>query len=187
VISNMWHGETRNRVSNNRRIKAKDLVLDIRSGVQKSLLLNKHKLSHRELDRVLRKLCDCNLLAAAELDMWELSNHDVTIVRGIRQAQRRPIDFALRIQDADYPYTVGLVRDISECGVKVEGILVSVGDIKKLVLHSSESCDFHTVIFQAQCRWALQGDRPSGGCLAGLEITEIDGEALNEFRKLLVS
>jgi hypothetical protein len=174
-------------VSNNRRIKAKDLLRDIRSGVHKSRLLNKHKLSPRELDRVLRRLSDCNLLAAAELDTWELSNHDVTIVRGIRQAQRKPIDFPLRIQDADYPYTVGRVRDISERGVKVEGILVSVGDIKELVLHSCEGCDFHTVIFQAQCRWVLQGDQAGGGSLAGLEITEIAGDALNEFRKLLVS
>lgn len=186
MTSETCHAKKANHVSSNRRIKAKDLLRDIRSGEQRSELLIKYKLSSQELDHLLRRLSDYKLLAPAELETWQLSNHDVTIVRGVRLERRTPIDFLLRIQDADYPYAVGLVRDISESGVKVEGILVGVGDVKELVLHSCEGCDFHTVVFQARCRWVLQGDSLNGGSVAGLEITDIDGDAMNELRKLLV-
>lgn len=148
-------------------------------------LLQKYELSLDGLRRLLDKLLHSKLLDQSELDCWSTLNHEVTVVRGVRQEARIPIDFPLRVQDCDHPYKHGFVRDLSQNGIGVCGIQARVGETRTLVVRLNGMADCSSVTFEAKCRWVLQTESEGQKCMAGFEITAIQDAALNELRKVL--
>ena len=71
-----------------RRISARQVVEDIRSGTTAMELLQKSKLTSNELRRLLDKLLHSRLLDQRELDSWSTLNHEITVIRGVRQDAR---------------------------------------------------------------------------------------------------
>jgi hypothetical protein len=172
-------------VDRRRKISARQVVGDIRSGTAVMELLHKYKLTSNELRRLLDKLLHSRLLDQRELDSWSTLNHEITVIRGIRQDARITIDFPLRVQDCDHPYKQGIVRDLSQKGIGILGIKARVGETRTLVVRLNGIGDCSAVKFEAKCRWVIQTEAEGQECLAGFEITGIDNAALNELRKVL--
>lgn len=168
-----------------RRISARQVIEDIRSGTAVMELLQKHKLTSNELRRLLDKLLHFRLLNQRELDSWSTLNHEITVIRGVRQDARLTIDFPLRVQDCDHPYKQGIVRDLSQRGIGVSGINARVGETRTLVVRLNGIADCSSVRFEAKCRWVIQMEADGQECMAGFEITGIDSAALKELRKVL--
>jgi hypothetical protein len=66
----------------------------------------------------------------------------------------------------------------------VSGIPNDTGESRSFVIPAEEFADIFPFAFRAICRWTVAGDGESPS-KAGFEITEIAGEALAEYRKLL--
>jgi PilZ domain len=172
-------------VDSRRRISARQVVQDIRSGTTVMEMLQKYELTSNELRRLLDKLLHSRLLDQRELDSWSTLNHEITVIRGVRQDSRLPIDFPLRVQDYDHPYKQGIVRNLSQNGIGVLGIKARVGETRTLVVRLNGIADCRSVRFEAKCRWVLQSETEGQECIAGFEITGIEDVALNELRKVL--
>jgi hypothetical protein len=172
-------------VDTRRRISARQVVEDIRSGIAVTELLHKYKLTSNELRRLLDKLLHSRLMNQRELESWSTLNHEITVIRGVRQDARLTIDFPLRVQDCDHPYKQGIVRDLSRRGIGVLGINAKVGETRTLVVRLNGLADCSSVRFEAKCRWVSQMEAVGQECLAGFEITGIDSAALKELRKVL--
>jgi hypothetical protein len=70
-----------------RKVKAKDLVKDMRSGMDDNQLMNKYELSEKQLEMVFQKLIDSNFITALEL--WERSRlSDTQITKAFVEAQK---------------------------------------------------------------------------------------------------
>jgi len=148
-------------------------------------LLQKYKLTSNELRRLLDKLLHSRLLDQRELDSWSTLNHEITVIRGIRQDARITLAFPLKVQDCGHPYKQGIVRDLSQKGIGVLGIKVRVGETRTLVVRLNGIADCRSVRFEAKCRWVIQTEAEGQECIAGFEITGIEDAALNELRKVL--
>jgi hypothetical protein len=172
-------------VDRRRRISARQIIEDIRSGTAVMELRQKYRLTSDELRRLLDKLLHSRLLNQRELDRWSTLNHEITVIRGVRQDARLTIDFPLRVQDCDHPYKQGIVRDLSQRGIGVLGINARVGDTRTLVVRLNGIADCSSVKFEAKCRWVVQMEAEGQECIAGFEITGIDSAALKELRKVL--
>ncbi len=168
-----------------RRISARQVVEDIRSGTAVMELLQKYKLTSNELRRLLDKLLHSQLLDQRELDSWSTLNHEITVIRGVRQDARIKLDVPLKVQDCGHPYKQGIVRDLSQKGIGVLGIKVRVGETRTLVVRLNGIADCKSVRFEAKCRWVIQTEAEGQECIAGFEITGIEDAALNELRKVL--
>ncbi len=158
---------------------------DLRSGTPTADLLRKYELSRNGLAIVLQKLVDAKVLSRSDLEDWRSLNHDVTVIRGVREDERVKIDFPLVVQDSDFPYAKGFVRDLSEKGLGTYGITARVGETKGLVLHLERPNRHAHIKFHAQCRWVERSAGDSPRCTAGFEITHIEDAALAGLRNLL--
>ncbi|MGB6064949.1 MAG: PilZ domain-containing protein [Desulfomonilaceae bacterium] len=168
-----------------KRIKVKEVVDDLRSGTPTADLQRKYKLSRNGLAIVLQKLVDAKVVSQSDLEDWRSFNHDVTVIRGVREEERVKIDFALVVQDSDFPYAKGFVRDVSEKGLGTSGITARVGETKALVLHLDRPGHQAHIKFHALCRWVAPSVGGHQGCMAGFEITHIEDVSLTGLRKLL--
>ncbi len=167
-------------------ISAREFVQDARSGMNDSELIDKYKLSPNRLQRIFRKLVDGKVLAADEL-AGRYALFDNSMQEDIQSARllfRHAVDFALNIHEEKKPQIMGLVLDISEGGVGLEGIEARIGESKNLAIPTDEFFGVARVEFRARCRWAIQ-DKFTGKWIGGFEITSISAGGLVEIRKLI--
>lgn len=70
-----------------RTLKARELVKDMRSGLDDWALMRKYQLSERELQQVFQKLIDADFITSLEL--WERSRlSDTQITKAFVEAQK---------------------------------------------------------------------------------------------------
>ena len=75
----------------------------------------------------------------------------------------------------------GTVLDISEVGLRVQGLEAAPREMKKLVIYGDLHDVFQTFSFVACCRWACR-EFPDDSMLSGFEITQISDR---DFEQLL--
>jgi hypothetical protein len=70
-----------------RKVKATELVKDMRSGMDDNALMHKYELSERQLEMVFQKLIDADFITAVE--MWERAKlSDTQITKAYVEAQK---------------------------------------------------------------------------------------------------
>jgi hypothetical protein len=70
-----------------RKVKAKEFVKDMRSGVDDPALMRKYELTDKQLEMVFQKLIDADFITALEL--WERSRlSDTQITKAFVEAQK---------------------------------------------------------------------------------------------------
>jgi hypothetical protein len=70
-----------------RKVKAKEFVKDMRSGIDDPALMRKYDLTDKQLEMVFQKLIDADFITALEL--WERSRlSDTQITRAFVEAQK---------------------------------------------------------------------------------------------------
>ncbi len=171
-----------------KRLKAKNLVNDIRGGVDDSLLMVKYGLSSKGLQSVFRKLVTGNFIRKNELenrselveDTAEIDIHNKRQGKRFFPALRVPVTAYDRMNSAQE----GTIVDIAENGLGVRGIETDVAETKTFVIQVGALSEFDPFEFRAQCRW-VKRESFSGGALAGFEITDISKEGMRELRDLI--
>jgi hypothetical protein len=164
-----------------RKIKAKDVVQDIRGGMNATDLMKKYQLSLKGLRAAFHKLVQADALSRKELN--ELRSLHDTSVSGLRKIRRRQLSSPLKIYDGGDPFKSGIVKDISEKGICMEGIQAELGEVKNFIIRLGLFGYSPTMVFEAKCRWVDK--KNPGKTLAGFEITYISSLDSRELDKLL--
>ncbi|HMK36458.1 MAG TPA: PilZ domain-containing protein [Desulfomonilaceae bacterium] len=168
-----------------RKIKARELIGDIRSGFTVSQLINKYRLSTKNMRLLFRKLLEVNALNKTELDDRP-SLYQCSVQASIRRIRRRRITFPLRIFDGGNPFETGFIRDLSENGLCIEGIDAGVGDVKNFIIRPGNIHSGLPLVLEATCQWVTyQETGRNKKIFAGFEITHISAPDAKELQKFL--
>ncbi len=171
-------------VAAKRRIDTKELVADIRSNLTDVELMEKYKLSSRGLQRVFTKLVDSGEVMADDVSGRSISYDDSVTLKKVRGSLRALPILSIGIHERNDPQTMGSIRDLSELGVGVRGLVADVGEVKSLVVVPDEFLEIEPFSFEAKCCWVI---KEAGGkiCNAGFEITDIEEGSLIQLQELL--
>ncbi|MBM4325868.1 MAG: hypothetical protein FJ118_01780 [Deltaproteobacteria bacterium] len=170
-------------MSHKRKIRAHEIVADIRGGLNGADIMQKYRLTPKGLGNCLKKLVEAGFLEASELS-GDLSFDETTTGRWTNRVPRDKLEFPLPIFETENPEVRGKVRDITKNGVGVEGIASRENEIKAFVIPADEFFLVDPVVFKAECRWVRQ-DEPGGPLLSGFEIVSVSEGSFQELRKLL--
>ena len=110
-------------------------------------------------------------------------------IAGINRSRNRRVllPFELIVYDITTS-SIGLVRDISETGLRVAGINCSVGDERTFQLSVDIFMEADPVLIVAKCQWVKVRGKTTKYATAGFEITDIsddDRMVLKTFVELL--
>ena len=164
-------------------INTNEIADDIRSGLDRTKLMEKYRMSPRALRWVSTTLISSGILTWQEIYDKLCTTYKDLAPDKPRGEKRYPVLFDCNIYEADNGSVMGKVRDIAYKGVGVLGIQAKVGDTKTLVVPGDEFGEFATFTFDAECRWTKRD--PSGDFLAGFEISYISIGNLKELQLLL--
>ncbi len=166
-----------------RRIKAKEIISDIRTGMAASELLTKYQFNAKSLRTIFQKLLEARAMSKDELNT-HTSLYDGS-TQGLRRHRRKPMVFPLKIYDGGDPFKSGTVKDVSEKGVCIEGIDATVGDVKNFIIRFGSFGHSSTMVFEGKCRWIDKHPMTGRVASAGFEITYISSLDSGELRKLI--
>jgi hypothetical protein len=168
-----------------RKIKAKDIVNDVRQGMNDAQLMDKHKLSPKGLQSVFKKLIEAKAIKPGEVFNRDPGPGDDTAdVESVRLISRDFMEPLLPICDADDPKNMGTIEDITEKGLGIRGIQVQKGETKTLVFFSDRLFPVGPFSIQAQCRWVKNGNG-NGQTESGFEITNISESGTQQLKKII--
>jgi len=166
-----------------RSIKARDIINDIRGGMNVSAIMTKYRLTIKGLRTAFQQLVQGSALSKEELN--DLKSLRDAAVKGLRQLQRYPIKSPIKIFDGGDPFKGGVVKDISEKGVCIQGIEGHVGDVKNFIIRLGSLGAGSTIVFEARCRWVKKGMTSGKTELAGFEITDISSLDSGAFARFI--
>ena len=168
-----------------RKIKAKDISNDIRSGMSDSQLMDKYGLSSKGLQSVFKKLVDAKVIGTQQVfGRSTCLGDDTADVINIRFASRDCVDVPLPICDAADPKNMGTIVDVTEQGLGVRGMETKTGETKTLVFFSDRLFPVGPFSIEAQCRWVKNGTR-DGQIESGFEITKISEAGSQQLKKII--
>lgn len=138
------------------KIRANDVVNDLRLGMSDSEIMTKYGLSPGGLNRVFREILSSGIISAKEI-FARYSSDGKRVFVDRRSLPRTSIEFALPIFDRACPETRGVVHDISEAGLRVRDIEAEADEVKTLVIHPEDLLTTPPVVVEARCRWMQKG------------------------------
>lgn len=171
-----------------RRISTREVVRDIREGISDTELMGKYRISDRRLKKLMKRLVQKRAIPHAEL--YGRSPLYKGLFDRLRERNHPRIDILvpLKIQEIGTPNS-GLVRDISETGLRVAGLRTAVGEVKTFQLTIDIIRGFDPLIFIARCVWVETKGKNRQYETAGFEIVDIsdsDRPALRKFLQMLL-
>lgn len=170
-------------MNSKRRIRAKELIDDIRVGMNVAGLMDKYRLTTKGLRTAFQKLVEVNAMSSEELSNLK-SLYEVA-AEGLRQFQRKPMKFPVKIFDGGDPFKSGLVKDISEKGLCIKEIEARIGEVKSFIIRLGSFGETSTIVFQARCRWVKKNSVSGKTQLAGFEIIDISSLDFGQLSKLI--
>ncbi len=166
-----------------RRLNIAAVLEDITAGMSRPDIMKKYGLSEEALRKVSKKLLKARGVRSAADGPTTLIEEPLDVLATV-EFVRHEVDFDLPIYEASRPEIHGMVRDVSEEGIGVEGIEANEGDVVTLVIMGDELGAFSSFEFEAQCRWCVPGGR-NGASLTGFGISMISETDSEELRKLI--
>ena len=184
-------------MASERKIKAKDIVSDIKAGMTGPTLSEKYNLSYQELRFGLTQLLldkaitdsefsktVCTLYFSDEVEPAAVRFDDIEL-ENIRRFPRLHADFAeLALFEAQLPGNRGRVLNISEDGIQALGIEAGVNEVKSLIMTVSGVPAIPPISFEGECRWT-KTDQATGRCFTGFEIVTISDGDLQQLHRLI--
>ncbi len=164
--------------------RAEDVLNDIRSDMIDSEIMRKYQISAKELRGVYRELFETKAVDIAELYCRPVYWDNNVDVEARREFPRLLLAFILPVHDLKNPQMKGIVADVTEKGMKLEGMEASVGEKRNLVVNPSRFGDLDPIEFEAECRWCTT-DESDNRPVAGFQITQISEAALQELRRFI--
>jgi hypothetical protein len=171
-----------------RQINGKDILTDLRSGMAAWELQVKYKLSAKSLQAIFKKLVERNAISHSEL--YELSSFYKERIdrRRERAYPRAELGVYVPIYDIGSG-AMGVLRDISETGLRVAGIASSMGQATTFQIPIDMFIHAERLLIIAECKWVeIKGKRRKYP-VAGFEIMDLpetDREVLRNFMTFLL-
>jgi hypothetical protein len=175
-----------NAMAEKRKIKGKDVISDIRSGLTDSQLMDKYELSPMGLQKVFRKLVDAGALSIKEIYARNPLREDSVVIdlEDISFAPDSPLECIIPICDATNPECRGAVCEIGENGLQVSGINATPGEQRSFLIDARDFFAVDEFRFQAKCLWCKESSLDQSSSV-GWEITGILAEDLENLRELV--
>ncbi len=171
-----------------KRISMKAVIDDIRAGTSDDDLMAKYDLPPRGLLRLFNKLLDSKTVSHSQL--YKTSERYREKIDRIRQRQRPRAELSVSLPVYDLgSSSFGVVRDISETGLRVAGIKTHVGEIKTFQLPIDSLMHTSPLLFVAKCRWVEEKGNKEKYNVAGfqlIDLSETDRQALKKFINFLL-
>jgi len=168
-----------------RTIKAKDIIKDIRGGMDIATLMAKYRLTIKALRSAFRQLVEVSAVSPEELN--ELHTLQDGSVKGVRRSLRCSLKFPIKIFDGGDPFKGGVVKNISRNGLCIQGMDAALGDVKTFVIRVGPFGASSAVVFEAKCRWVKKDPNSGKTTLAGFEITDISALDSGTFDRIISS
>lgn len=162
-----------------RKILAGEVAKDIRSGMGDVELMEKYKLSAKGLQSLFKKILNARIMRPSDFSGRYRTYDHTVVLEDPRSSPRESVGFSLPVHELNHPEAVGLVRDLSELGLRVDGISVEVGQTKTLVIPAQELFLADRVVLEAQCTWTDPGES-AGTPTVGLQIMKVLEGDLNK-------
>lgn len=170
-----------------RQIKGADIIDDLRSGMADWELQVKYKLSSQALEMIFKKLVARNAISHAEL--YECSPFYKERTDGIKPRAHCRADLPLYVPVRDMEDSkLGVLRDISEKGLRVAGLEPAVGQVKTFEVPVDLFVHAPPLRIRAECKWIEAKGKIAPYTVAGFEfmgLSKSDDKLLREFTKLL--
>jgi hypothetical protein len=171
------------------KIRALQIVEDIRSGIEDGQLMSTYKLSRKGLQRVLKRLVNDSLISHEELYQKSDAYRSIADLLAARRSPRLYVPIALKVYRNETGEK-GFIRDISENGMRVAGVQAKAGEKVIFDIPMSDINGLNPLRFEALCRWTRLEGKNRKYPVGGFEITSISKEAevqYSEIRDLVLS
>lgn len=169
-------------------IRANEAVGDILSGLGDNGLMEKYGLSQRGLERLLKKLMACGLITHDEV--YRQSSFYREKIDRIMSRLHPRANLGVKVPIYDVTSgNLGLVRDISEKGLRVAGIPAAVGDERTFQIPIDMFIHADPLLIIAECRWVTTKGKNRKYPVAGFELRDVsahDGKLLKDFIDFLL-
>lgn len=161
-----------------------DVLQGVRAGLSNDELMLRYRLTSEDLRKAFGQLVAEKLLQPAEL-----GGRDTPVQRDYRVARprsdsRRFPTFEVKVRLEGDHGQEGLLLDVSEKGLAVQGIGAAEGEALDLTVIGDEVFGVDLFTFRARCRW-VRGNGCNGGRYCGFEIIEMSDELREDFRQWL--
>ncbi len=148
----------------------------------------KYKLSAKSLQTIFKKLVACKAISHSEL--YEKSPFYRDRIDRVRARNHPRADLTVHVQIYDIGSgATGVLRDISEKGLRVAGIESSVGQAKTFQIPIDMFMQAEPLLIIAECKWVEIMGRHRRYPVAGFEIIDLpesDSQILRDFIKFLL-
>jgi uncharacterized protein (DUF433 family) len=167
-----------------RKIRPREVLDEIRSGISEAELRTKYRLSVRGVERLFNLLVANGTVDQSELfEMYPFYERKLSHIEQ-RWEPRVTLNGKVYVYDVLRSST-GTLRDISEKGFRAAGINCSVGESKSLLIDLQPLIKADPVLVVARCRWAETRGHSRKYITAGFEILEISDSDAVVLRSLI--
>jgi hypothetical protein len=175
-------------MSKKRQIDGRHVINDLRSGMGDEELQAKYELSSKSLQNILEKLVAYKAISHSELYERSSLYKGTTDLTRVRKYRRVDLNIPVEIYDVNASAT-GILRDISEKGLRVAGIESSVGQLKTLQIPIDMFMQTDPLLVIAECKWVETKGKTRPHSVAGFEIMDLsdrDRKSIKDFMGMLV-
>lgn len=166
------------------KIRIRDFLKDFRKGLSDPALMKKYHLSHRALDMLYLRLLKLKAIRPKELLGGLPEPVDNGAQSDARLQTRYCLDFPLIAYDYSNPSRRGIIRDICERGVRIDGLYATLGEVISLVVDAEDFFGIPPFRCRSECRWHVK-EKDEKGSSAGFRIIAILQSDLESLRKLI--
>jgi hypothetical protein len=166
-------------------VNAKEIIHDIRSGLDDAALMNKYKLTSKGLQSAFTKLISNRLMTVEEIYGQRRSDDDDTvIIDDMTLIQKHFLTVTALVYEEGQPGREGRLQEVTERGLTITGIEARIGENKSFVVPCREFLKVDELHFEAKCLW-IKRHRATREWSAGFQITKINRESLAQLRELI--
>jgi PilZ domain len=171
-----------------RQINGTNVIKDLRSGMIDRELQMKYRLSTNGLCRIYEKLVERGAMSHSELSEWSPLYSLTSHYKESRSYPRADLATKVSIYDLGTG-SIGIMRDISETGLRVAGIDATVGQAMTFQIPVDTFIQAEPLLIVAECKWVEIKGRQKKYPVAGFEILDLperDSQILRNFLKFLL-
>jgi|SRR5271157_1431905 len=171
-------------MSEKRQINGRNIIDDLRSGVTDRELQMKYGLSTSGLCTIFEKLVDSEAMSHSELSEWSPLYSLRTRYKESRSYPRADLSVRVPIYDLETG-SIGILRDISEKGLRVAGIDANVGQVRAFQIPIDMLMQAEPLLILAECKWAKTRGKTKEYVVAGFEIIDLPAKDRNTLQNFI--
>jgi hypothetical protein len=165
------------------KIKAREILNDIRSGISDEGLMEKYELSIQALQSALDQLRSCGLVSGEELDRRSIENAERETTTVTTRLPKDYLVIQVPVYDVENPSIAGTIRDMTEEEIGIIGIAANLDDIRSFVIQPGEAQQIDKLLLKAKCRWVKKNS--IGEYVCGFKIIDVSPENQGKLRLLV--